>query len=61
MKLREWREKMGWSQQDLAKALKKISQESVSQWESGEIMPRKSVLQSIHKLTNGKVTANDFM
>lgn len=60
MKLREWRIKKGWSQEDLAKGLK-TTQESVSYWETGSIMPRREILQDIMELTNGKVTANDFM
>lgn len=60
MKLKEWRNKKGWSQEDLAKSLN-TTQESISYWENEEIMPRKEILKSIIELTNGKVTANDFI
>lgn len=60
MKLRDWRIKKGWSQEDLAKSLT-TTQESVSYWETGAIMPRREILQDIIELTNGKVTANDFI
>lgn len=61
MKLREWREKKGWSQEELAERLPGVPQESVSQWENDGRMPRKVVLKAIMELTNGKVTANDFV
>lgn len=61
MDLKEWREKKGWSQEELAKQLNGVLQESISQWESGGIMPRKEILRAITELTNGKVTANDFI
>lgn len=60
MKLKEWRNKKGLSQEDIAKSLN-TTQESVSYWENKEIMPRKEALQAIMELTNGKVTANDFI
>jgi transcriptional regulator with XRE-family HTH domain len=62
MKLRDWRESSGWSQEQLAKAIgKSVKQESVSQWETGGNMPRRNWLIRIEKLTKGKVTANDFV
>ena len=60
MKLKDWRVRKELSQEDLAKSLG-TTQESVSYWESNEIMPRKEMLQAITELTNGKVTANDFI
>lgn len=60
MKLKEWRNSKGWSQEKLAERLK-TNQESVSQWENTNIMPRRDILQEIAQLTKGKVTANDFL
>lgn len=59
MKLREWREKEGLSQEELAAKLK-TTQESVSYWEKDSI-PKRATMKLIIRLTKGKVTANDFI
>jgi DNA-binding XRE family transcriptional regulator len=61
MKLKEWREKEGISQTELASRLKGVLPESICQWEKGYVMPRRSVLRQLIKLTKGAVTANDFV
>lgn len=59
MKLKEWREKKGYSQRDLAKRLN-TEQGHISQWEK-DTMPRADFIRAIMKLSKGEVTANDFI
>lgn len=69
MKLKEWRETAKITQEKLADELnraarlpkaKYLQQESISQWESGT-MPRVRWLKVLVKITDGQVTANDFI
>lgn len=59
MKLKEWREKRGLSQYDLAERLN-TKQGNISQWESGTA-PRRGIIKAIMRMTKGEVTANDFI
>lgn len=58
MKLLEWREQNGKTQQDVADAVG-TSQASVDRWEKGAI-PRKAAMAQLVKLTAGAVTYRDF-
>jgi transcriptional regulator with XRE-family HTH domain len=73
MKLKQWRENKGISQQDLAqkmqdfrnekypeeKRYKKLSQRALGYWETGTV-PRKFWLKVIAAFTGNKVTGADF-
>jgi len=64
MKLKDWRESKGWSQQEFASdisgfAKKYVSQRTISAWESGAL-PRKTWIKIILEYTKNKVTAADL-
>lgn len=72
MKLEDWRNKEGLSQQQLADALikyakekhpehaKQLAQTTLGYWERGTL-PRKGWLIIIQSFTKGNVTASDFV
>jgi transcriptional regulator with XRE-family HTH domain len=60
MKLREWREKKGWTQLDLAVELA-VSKATVSRIESGDQRPSLELVWKIFTVTGGRVRAQDFM
>lgn len=64
MTLKEWRNGKGWSQADVAEALKRIvpgkwRQSHVAAWENGTV-PGGVPMAAITKLTRGKVAAGSF-
>jgi transcriptional regulator with XRE-family HTH domain len=59
MKLRTWRLRQGLTQEELAEVLG-TARASVNRYENGR-MPTRRLIRAIHKLTKGKVTANDFI
>ena len=66
MKLKEWRNIKGMSQEEFASLMnqhskkRKYNQENICQWENG-VTPRKPELLLIAKVTKKKVTALDFL
>jgi len=59
MTLEEWRKQQGLTQAELADRLGLESRQSVYRYEKGQL-PRRTMLNKIKELTDGKVTANDF-
>lgn len=60
MKLKEWRLNRGYSLNQAAKLIDVSDGKTVQRYESGR-MPRKQILQRIYEVTDGEVTADDFM
>ena len=61
MTLQEWREARGLTKSELGRLVGARSKTTVGRWEAGTRMPSRRHLQAIVALTEGKVTANDFM
>lgn len=61
MDLRAYREKRGWTLEDVAKFVGVKGSAAVSKHESGMRMPRPAVLEQYVKLTNGEVGYSDFL
>lgn len=61
MDLREYREKRGWTLEDVAGWVGVKGSAAVSKHESGMRMPRPAVLERYLKLTNGEVGYGDFL
>ena len=59
MKLKAYREQIGLTQVQLATVIG-VSNVTVHRWERGR-MPKKIFREALLKLSNGKVTPNDFM
>lgn len=60
MRLKQYREKLNVSREDLAKKLN-VSSVTVWRWETGQAYPRASELKKIADWSGGKVTPNDMM
>lgn len=65
MTLKEWRKEKGWSQAEVAEALKSIlngkwRQSHVAAWENGTV-PGGLPMAAITKLTKGKVKPESFV
>lgn len=65
MKLREWREAAGLTQDDMGGLIKvngrPLSGSAISRYEAENRMPQRDILKQLHKITAGAVTANDFI
>lgn len=59
MLLRDWREKQGLSQKEMAEKIG-VYWTTVWRWEARHTKPGAADLDKIAKLTNGEVTPNDF-
>jgi transcriptional regulator with XRE-family HTH domain len=60
MALREWRERNGKSQQDVARLVGAANATVVSRWERGVHLPRKDEMVRLYVLTRGEVPPNSF-
>jgi len=60
MTLNEWLANNNTSPESFAASLR-VSRGAVLKWLSGERFPRKGALAKILRVTNGQVTANDFL
>ena len=58
--LKRFRREQGWSMGELAKKLG-VDISTVSRFEAGRHFPRPEMLTKISALSEGRVTANDFM
>lgn len=61
MDLRSYRESKGWTLQDVAGWIGVANATVVQRHETGKYVPRPHLIEQYHKLTNGEVTANDFL
>tara|TARA_B100000927_G_scaffold162692_1_gene131079 strand:- start:8079 stop:8300 length:222 start_codon:yes stop_codon:yes gene_type:complete len=61
MNLNEWCDLTGKSKKTIARELGGISPRNVFRWASAEIFPKPPELIKIIKITNGAVTADDFL
>lgn len=59
-KIREWREKHGISQEELAKKLG-VTQEAVSYWENGKKHPKRSTFKKLIEISNGEIKPEDYL
>lgn len=60
MKLADWLKSQNMTHDDLARQLG-CDRSSVTKWVGGRLPRNKDVLKRIRELTDGKVTANDFV
>jgi transcriptional regulator with XRE-family HTH domain len=60
MKLVDYRKKRGLTQKQLGELLD-LEQPTVARYEAGKRLPQRDELDRIYKLTDGEVTANDFV
>jgi transcriptional regulator with XRE-family HTH domain len=60
MALREWRERNGKSQQDVARLVGAANATVVSRWERGVHLPRKDEMVRLYVVTRGEVPPNSF-
>ena len=60
-KLKQWRNKMGWSQKDLADAIGVRTDSVISKYEAGSQRPRLETAKRIEAATNGEVTAAELL
>ncbi len=60
MQLTDWMRLSQHNDETLAKKLG-VHETSVWRWRTGRRMPSKRLLQAVERLTNGAVTANDFI
>jgi DNA-binding transcriptional regulator YiaG len=60
MTLNEWLSKNKVRPEIFADSIR-VSRGAVLKWMSGERFPRKGALAKISRVTNGQVTANDFL
>lgn len=69
MRLREWREMNGKTQDWVAEQLtamfrddgKRVAHSTVVRWERGQRVPSTAMMRRIGRLTRGAVTPNDFI
>lgn len=61
MKLIEWMRAQGLDDDAVAAAVGDVSAHAVKKWKYDERIPRKAQLRRLTEVTNGQVTANDFM
>jgi DNA-binding XRE family transcriptional regulator len=61
MELRSYREQQGWTLQDVAGWIGVANATVVQRHETGKYVPRPYLIEKYKKLTNGAVTAEDFL
>lgn len=60
MRLVDYRKKRGLTQKQLGELLD-LEQATVARYEAGKRLPQRDELDRIYRLTDGEVTANDFV
>lgn len=61
MNFRSYRKRMGWTLDDAAPLLGLKNGSTVAKHELGTVMPSPETVDRYEKLTNGEVTASDFL